>query len=373
MQQGKQPLRARLQLLARLTLNAGKHPANQPARLAHLDHGNDRAILVQGHEGPAQIVRLGHRGTPSIDVSDEIAILAARPIASLPSSGESTNHRFLGGGAALTPRPSSARRSIKPLPTTTSRAADLVLRNVLEGKPCDKTSTLDQVAGFEAQRRDLEAAGCTRIFAEQISSVADRPELAAALDYLRDEDTLVATKIDRLAHSVPDLLDIVARAKAKGAKVEILNLGNLDPGSVNGKLILTVLGAIAAFEREMMLERQREGIARAKAEGKYKGRKPTARNQANQVRALAAEGVSKVEIARRLGMHRASGSYILRMPPGFCANATSAGSAITSHPAAASTKRGRFMSICLPSLVAPSLVRSSARPAVEPCYPRPIC
>src|SRR6516164_8429533 len=71
----KQPLRARLQLLARLTLNAGKHPANQPARPAHLDDGNDRAILVQGHEGPAQIVRLGHRGTPSIDVSDEIAIL----------------------------------------------------------------------------------------------------------------------------------------------------------------------------------------------------------------------------------------------------------------------------------------------------------
>src|SRR6516164_8479729 len=83
MQQGKQTLRVRLQLLARLTLNAGKHTANQPARLAHLDHGNDRAILVQGLEGPAQIVRLGHRGTPSIDVSDEIAILAARPIASL--------------------------------------------------------------------------------------------------------------------------------------------------------------------------------------------------------------------------------------------------------------------------------------------------
>src|SRR5215471_7522890 len=83
MQEGKQPLRARLQLLARLTLNAGKHTANQPARLAQLDDGNDRAILVQGHQGPAQIVRLGHRGTPSIDVSDEIAIIAARPIASL--------------------------------------------------------------------------------------------------------------------------------------------------------------------------------------------------------------------------------------------------------------------------------------------------
>src|SRR5262252_550324 len=94
MQEGKQPLRARLQLLARLTLNAGEDAANQPARLAQLDDGNDRAILVQGDEGPAQIVRLGHRGTPSIDVSDEIAILAARPIASLRSlSSASTRHR----------------------------------------------------------------------------------------------------------------------------------------------------------------------------------------------------------------------------------------------------------------------------------------
>src|ERR1700746_2703332 len=83
MQEGKQPLWAGVQLFARLTLNAGEHTANQPARLAHLDDGNDRAILVQGNEGPAQIVRLGHRGTPSIDVSDEIAIFAARPIASL--------------------------------------------------------------------------------------------------------------------------------------------------------------------------------------------------------------------------------------------------------------------------------------------------
>src|ERR1700741_509194 len=79
MQEGKQPLRARLQLLARLTLNAGKHTANQPARLAQLDDGNYRAILGQGHEGPSQIVRLGHRTTPSIDVSDEVATLAARP------------------------------------------------------------------------------------------------------------------------------------------------------------------------------------------------------------------------------------------------------------------------------------------------------
>src|SRR4029077_15142691 len=74
MQQAKQAFWARLQLLARLTLNAGKHAGNQPARLAHLDDGNDRAILVQGDEGPAQIVRLGHRGTPSVRCSDEVAM-----------------------------------------------------------------------------------------------------------------------------------------------------------------------------------------------------------------------------------------------------------------------------------------------------------
>src|ERR1700751_4488581 len=94
MQEGKQPLWARIQLFARLTLNAGKHPANQPARLAHLDDDNDGAILVQGHEGPAQVVRLGHRGTPSIDVGDEIAILTACPIASLRWSGMDSNFRF---------------------------------------------------------------------------------------------------------------------------------------------------------------------------------------------------------------------------------------------------------------------------------------
>src|SRR5467141_118409 len=74
MQQAKQPFCTRLQLLARLALNAGKHAGNQPTRLAHLDDGNDRAILVQGDEGPAQVVRLGHQGTPSVGYSDDGAI-----------------------------------------------------------------------------------------------------------------------------------------------------------------------------------------------------------------------------------------------------------------------------------------------------------
>src|SRR6516165_1512199 len=74
MQQAKQPFCTRLQLLARLALNAGKHTGNQPTRLAHLDNGNDRAVLVQGDEGPAQVVRLGHQGTPSVSYSDDGAI-----------------------------------------------------------------------------------------------------------------------------------------------------------------------------------------------------------------------------------------------------------------------------------------------------------
>lgn len=174
-----------------------------------------------------------------------------------------------------------------------------------------RTSTLDQVAGFEAQLRDLQALGCDRVYREQVSSMAARPELGAAIDYLREGDELVVTKLDRLARSIADLVRIVATVRGKGARLCILDLGSLDPDTPQGQLMLTMLGAIAEFERRLMLERQREGIAKAKAEGKYKGRKPSARLQGDQVRALAAEGVNKVEIARRLGMHRASVYRIL--------------------------------------------------------------
>ena len=142
-----------------------------------------------------------------------------------------------------------------------------------------RTSTVDQVAGFEAQIAALTALGCTRIYQEQVSSVGERPELAAALDYLREGDQLVVTKLDRLARSTRHLLDLVERVQAKGASLSIQNLGSLDPSTVSGKLMLTVLGAIATFEREMMLERQREGIGAAKAAGESQGRKPTAPSQ----------------------------------------------------------------------------------------------
>jgi DNA invertase Pin-like site-specific DNA recombinase len=168
-----------------------------------------------------------------------------------------------------------------------------------------RTSTLEQQAGLDAQIRDLKAAGCEKVFEEQVSSVAKRPQLEACLDFIREGDTLVVTKLDRLARSTQHLLEIADRVKSKGAVLHILNLG-ADTGTATGKLMFTVIGAIATFEREMMLERQREGIAKAKAEGKYKGRKPTARARAAEIATLKADGVRPVEIARRLGIGRAS-------------------------------------------------------------------
>jgi DNA invertase Pin-like site-specific DNA recombinase len=167
-----------------------------------------------------------------------------------------------------------------------------------------RTSTLDQVAGFEAQLAELEA-GCDKVFSEQVSSIARRAQLEAALDYLREDDVLVVSKLDRLARSTQHLLDIADRVKRKGAHLHVLNLG-MDTSTATGKLLLTVIGAIGQFEREMMLERQREGIAKAKSEGKYKGRAPTARAKTAEARTLKAEGLGATEIAKRLGIGRAS-------------------------------------------------------------------
>jgi DNA invertase Pin-like site-specific DNA recombinase len=177
-----------------------------------------------------------------------------------------------------------------------------------------RTSTLEQQAGLDAQFRDLKAAGCDKIFSEQVSAVGKRPQLEAALDFIREGDTLTVTKLDRLARSTQHLLEIAERMKAKGADLSILNLG-ADTSTATGRLLFTVIGAIACFERELMLERQREGIAKAKAEGKYKGQKPTARARAAEVNALKADGVRPVEIARRLGIGRASVYRVLESRP----------------------------------------------------------
>jgi DNA invertase Pin-like site-specific DNA recombinase len=168
-----------------------------------------------------------------------------------------------------------------------------------------RTSTTEQVAGLEAQERELRAAGVEKLFREQTSSVGERRQLEAALEFAREGDTLVITKLDRLARSVVHLLELVERLRAKGVALRILNMG-IDTATPTGRLLLQMVGAVAEFERSMMLERQREGIAKAKSEGRYKGRAPTARAKAEEIRKLDGEGLTRQAIADQLGIGVAS-------------------------------------------------------------------
>jgi DNA invertase Pin-like site-specific DNA recombinase len=155
---------------------------------------------------------------------------------------------------------------------------------------------------------DLRAAGCEKVFKEQVSSVAQRQSLADCLEFLRDADVLVVTKPDRLARSTADLLTIEADLSKRGIGLVVLSMGGerLDTRNPTSKLMLTILGGVATWEREIMLERQREGIVKAKAAGKYKGRAPTVRQQAEEIRAAITAGEKPARVARRLGVARSS-------------------------------------------------------------------
>lgn len=178
-----------------------------------------------------------------------------------------------------------------------------------------RTSTADQIAGLDAQERDLRAQGCTKVFSEQVSATqVERPQLRAMLDYVREGDTVIVTRPDRLARSTADLLSITRTLSDHGVILRVLSM-QLDTSTPTGKLMLTMLGAIAEFERELMLERQREGVAKAKADGKYKGRAPTARRRAKEVFKLKAEGKTVPEIVAALGISRASVFRVLRGNP----------------------------------------------------------
>ena len=171
-----------------------------------------------------------------------------------------------------------------------------------------RTSTVDQQAGFEAQLVELNTYGCERTYQEQVSAVATRTQLEAAIDILREGDKLVVTKLDRLARSVSHMGELLEQIEAKGAGLVILSMGNerVDTSTATGKLILNMMVSVAQFEREMMKERQVEGIKRAQAEGKYKGRVPKAMQQADKVKALVAAGVDRVKIQEQLVMSKAS-------------------------------------------------------------------
>jgi len=158
---------------------------------------------------------------------------------------------------------------------------------------------------LEVQNDALRAAGCQKLFAEKESGTTtdNRKALVDALDFIREGDCFLVTRIDRLARSVADLETIVAKVKAKGAFLKAVEQP-IDTSTPAGTAFLQMLGVFAQFETAIRKDRQMEGIAKAKAEGRYKGRKATVDVEA--VRALKAGGVRPSEIAVRLGIGRAS-------------------------------------------------------------------
>jgi DNA invertase Pin-like site-specific DNA recombinase len=171
-----------------------------------------------------------------------------------------------------------------------------------------RSSTVEQKAGFEEQERLLVATGCTKIFAEMVSSLSERAQLLSALEWVREGDTLVVTQLDRLARSTSDLLSIIDRLEKKGVGLRVLNFGGtvVDTQSATGKMLITMFGAIAEWELATMRSRQKIGIAKAKAEGRYKGRAPTARAKVPQMLELEQAGLGAHAIATRLGVARSS-------------------------------------------------------------------
>ena len=159
---------------------------------------------------------------------------------------------------------------------------------------------------LEIQEAALSDAGCDKVFAEKRSGLTamGRQQLEDALDYVREGDTFIVTRLDRLARSVSDLFAIIERLQGKGVAFRCLQQSGVDTDSSTGRLMMAILGAVAAFEADIRKERQMEGIAKAKAAGVYKGRKPSIDGE--EVRRLHNEGVGPAEIARRLKIGRAS-------------------------------------------------------------------
>ena len=166
-----------------------------------------------------------------------------------------------------------------------------------------RVSTTDQ--DLTVQYEALERAGCRVIRAEKVSgtSVQGRQELRTLLDFIRDGDELVVTRVDRLARSVADLQDIIRELKVKKATLRATEQP-IDTSTPAGKAFLDMLGVFAEFETNLRRERQMEGIAKAKARGVYAGRKSSIKRE--DVIRLLEEGIGPSAVARQLRISRTS-------------------------------------------------------------------
>ncbi|MBZ7906393.1 recombinase family protein, partial [Klebsiella pneumoniae] len=162
-----------------------------------------------------------------------------------------------------------------------------------------RVSTTDQ--DLTHQIAVLTSAGCRKIFSEKMTGARKegRQALDDCLDYLREGDTLVITRIDRLSRSLRDLQNLVHELEGQNIKLRATEQA-IDTSSASGKAFLDMLGIFAEFETRLRQERQREGIARAKARGAYKGRKPTAQAKAQQVIELTLAGLTREAVADQL-------------------------------------------------------------------------
>lgn len=168
-----------------------------------------------------------------------------------------------------------------------------------------RTSTFHQQYGLEDQIQKLESVGCEKIFSEQVSSAVERPELDNAMNFVREGDVFVVTNISRFSRSITDMWKRIEFLENKNVDFKILDVG-VDTTTPSGRLVLSVLSAVYQFEREMLLERQMIGIQKAKEEGKFLGRVPTAKRQADEIKRLHELGLKPHQIAKTLDIGVAS-------------------------------------------------------------------
>ncbi|MBJ7377056.1 recombinase family protein [Sphingobium sp.] len=165
-----------------------------------------------------------------------------------------------------------------------------------------RVSTTDQC--LDIQMDELTAHGCERIFQDQASGTSKaRAGLVEMMQFVRNGDTIVVSRLDRFARSLTDLFQLLDELSRKGVAFQCVHQ-SIDTSSSTGKLTLAILGAVAEFENDIRSERQRAGIAKAKANGVYKGRR--ARIDADRIKEMAAQGMMASAIASELGCHRQS-------------------------------------------------------------------
>src|SRR4029078_5977671 len=181
----------------------------------------------------------------------------------------------------------------------------------LKGKGTDMTTV--GYARVSSIGQDLavqleKLAGCDKIFKEKRSGVdTGRPELKRCLEYLREGDTLLVTKIDRLARSTSDLYRIISELAEKGVAFKVVDDPTIDTTSRTGKLIMGILALIAEFENDIRREPQMDGIAKAKERGVHFGRKPQLLpNLVKEIQSFRAEGITRPQIMRQTKLSRAS-------------------------------------------------------------------